>query len=1518
MTEVNRIVFHFLNPELYEKFTKELSADQFVALARHDQKMTRSLFGGQRVNSQSFWLPIVQRKIKKACDTSQEVRNFLCKAWLAAKKPLVSSLLEFFPFSIKGEATDFQWIGQLLELQKKHGCEAIVGEMIKVLVWTQTSTDDIRILVSILSWLHEDQRALERYVDKMLDLGKKDPTSFLDILANKTEEDNKVIQDLKDKKQEIEETQSRYKSKLEQSRSTSKKDHKDFEVKQSQFQAQEKEAQLNIDSLKTEIAKVENTLGEIQSARNQLEQKYRKVQKKAEYEQNKIGEEISKLHEDISHANSIIAARTSSRNNRSEIRKSVEQQLLAHEHEMKEHALARKAQAAEVVTQRRKKVPATIAEVRDELNRITDLIGRLEPLRKNEIGFVATPSTLDIIERLSRRNFEPPMEVPRQSPTTDDIVGQMNYWEYQAAWNFDKWNNAAIAEYSFWRSRQLQNENAELSAELALSGIFHAELDFHSEQDSPLLLQFFRVIGGVDSTEGQQDDYEDILRELLPKILEQWESRPLIVSFLGQLALVSPNKLSYIFDIADRKSRIFLKRTLVQSFKGFVDLDEYDPSHEITHLIASYLEQNEARLRSACIRWLVQDSVDTMAQNARQDLMTNISQFPSIGHRVSGLLADEFESQVSRPLSKAIRSGVPQKFEDLSLQCFAYSKEIITCKFWVHSVYLWPCVIHLAEQATEANIQARRLFRAALEVSTDKHFYPFNIPGIPCSVEVVITNYGNAEARDLNVLILSSQATDTANVQGGEPTFSVLKPGDKVRHKIQISLKKPTQACILEYIVNWKDSSSMDEERSQTGTLKLLSQKEVDWEKAQNPYSLKSIKDPARLKGRSNVMDTLRRSRDSMDSYYITGQRRTGKSSVAQVYYKELNEKDCHAAIYLWWGDLGTTALAPICQAICYELAGKLRERTPRADIMCPSMTDFSGNPSIVFKRFFGELHTLLPDWKVFIIIDDFDELPASFHETEAGDPFFLLLRALLDQEFVALYLVGSEKLPEILKRQGERLNLTQRCEIDYLKDSSAIDKIIVDPAMGILEFHREAIDEIRRLTAGNPYYASLICSRLFNDMARVKDYYVSKRDVERSVDSMIEEDALSTYQHFWKDGVFLPGSLGERQQHHNAKVLIALSRSQAAEGGPIAKEKLLERDDLYPLSPQDTEYALSSLLDRRVIVEDENGLYVRVPLFSRWLAGSGARAVERSFAEAGLDEVPIDIARGLQNRELIEVAQDLVYQDKEINEVLIADWLSQFGGTSNQVLAFKLLKRLREEGYFNQARMFSAFKEIHKQIVSMETSTKDFAPRIERRSTVNVIVSYLDPAVKSGQACEYAYRKVNHINAKCGISPDKLIDFLAEGNKDLPIIFADDIVGTGGTIATGFQNLSTEMANRGLNVSNYSFYLASVLATKIGQEFVEAATEGAIRIVVGHEIDERLQAFSEKADLFSDESERLEAREMVEKIGKELEPQHPLGRKDGQLLVLFQHGCPNNTLPVFYKSGRTFRGREWRSLFPR
>ncbi|NQT57112.1 MAG: hypothetical protein HQ551_12890 [Desulfobacteraceae bacterium] len=318
------------------------------------------------------------------------------------------------------------------------------------------------------------------------------------------------------------------------------------------------------------------------------------------------------------------------------------------------------------------------------------------------------------------------------------------------------------------------------------------------------------------------------------------------------------------------------------------------------------------------------------------------------------------------------------------------------------------------------------------------------------------------------------------------------------------------------------------------------------------------------------------------------------------------------------------------------------------------------------------------------------------------------------------------------------------------------------------------------------------------------------------------------------------------------------------------------------------------------------------------WISSNGASPVERSFAETGLDEVPINFTRGLSTRDIINISQDLVFQDKEINEILISDWLSQFGGITNQILAYKLLKRLREQGYHSDSLKFRAFKELHKEFIATEVTKSNFAPRTERKQYVNLVISYLDQTGKSGHACEYAYRRVNRIHSKCAVSPEKLVNHLKNAKEKTPIIFTDDIVGTGGTIVKGFKQFTKNMENEGLNVADYNIYLATITGTQGGIEFVNKETDGAIIILPWRDIDDKLQAFSKNAEIFKNDDERLAAKELVKEIGKELEPNHPIGRNDGQLLIAFQHGCPNNTLPIFYKSGRTFRGKEWRPLFPR
>ena len=82
--------------------------------------------------------------------------------------------------------------------------------------------------------------------------------------------------------------------------------------------------------------------------------------------------------------------------------------------------------------------------------------------------------------------------------------------------------------------------------------------------------------------------------------------------------------------------------------------------------------------------------------------------------------------------------------------------------------------------------------------------------------------------------------------------------------------------------------------------------------------------------------------------------------------------------------------------------------------------------------------------------------------------------------------------------------------------------------------------------------------------------------------------------------------------------------------------------------------------------------------------------------------------------------------------------------------------------------------------------------------------------------------------------------------------------------------------------------------------------------------LEENDRAFSPKAGIFQDERERNSAKALFQRIGASLEKNHPLGHENSEALVVFPSNAPNNTLPVFYKTGRRYEGKLWNPLFPR
>ena len=834
---------------------------------------------------------------------------------------------------------------------------------------------------------------------------------------------------------------------------------------------------------------------------------------------------------------------------------------------------------------------------------------------------------------------------------------------------------------------------------------------------------------------------------------------------------------------------------------------------------------------------------------------------------------------------------------------------------------MFPIVIETARAGLGVEREARRFLKADLLPSFEKNEHPIGEPGRIIEPVLQIANEGNTVAQSVSIMIMPHvDAGERVEMDVCQFDIPEVQPRSKpVTKSLSITTKAALSALELEYVINWRDASS--DERSCTGMLKLTAQRQVNWEMARtNPYTVHSISDPERLKGRKEQVDRLLRGVANGNSFYLTGQKRVGKTSVARVLNQKANSLERTLSVYIPLGDMVSKSAGPMLWSMADHLAAAADDAD--ADTLRDLVPDRAvyGEPAMGGAAFVRNLVKKLPDWRFVYVLDDFDELDESLYKGDEANSFFLHLRSLVDKGNFTLILTGSERLPEILRHQGERLNQVMGLPLDYLTVDSLKD-LIREPVKQYLEFSDSAVDRIHFLTAGNPYYATQLCNRIHERMTNKRDYYVGPTDVYSGADLLLGSQEVSAFQHFWNDGVFDLPPERERFQYMNAMILIELaSLAEPAEPGNLVNRKaLVESSGLKKLDPSEIEFRLNHLITRKVIEANGDLVKLRIPLFSMWLKGGGQAAVRTSFGERDTQVFFRPTASGVLERDILSAAEDLYYQEKHVSEIKIKVWLQQFGDPDNQILAFKLLERLKGKGYFSNASLHTHFKDIHSRIVANQhAGTGEWVPEIRRRKVVsNIFVTSFDPPGKSGSSLLYPYKNANQISTSLVGGMDAATNFVKKSKNPVVVVFVDDFIGTGGTCIEGFKMFTKAIGGTD-EFKEHAFYVATLAATGEGIDTVRLKTKQRLIVIEAKQLGSADRAFSPDANIFSNEEELQRCRRLCENIGCELEPKHPLGHEDSQSLILFPHRCPNNTLPIFYKAGRKYKGARWEPLFPR
>ncbi|MET3518856.1 phosphoribosyltransferase-like protein [Mesorhizobium abyssinicae] len=141
--------------------------------------------------------------------------------------------------------------------------------------------------------------------------------------------------------------------------------------------------------------------------------------------------------------------------------------------------------------------------------------------------------------------------------------------------------------------------------------------------------------------------------------------------------------------------------------------------------------------------------------------------------------------------------------------------------------------------------------------------------------------------------------------------------------------------------------------------------------------------------------------------------------------------------------------------------------------------------------------------------------------------------------------------------------------------------------------------------------------------------------------------------------------------------------------------------------------------------------------------------------------------------------------------------------------------------------------------------------------------------------------------------------------------VFIDDLCGSGTQAAQYSQDIIDPL--RALNPALKVHYLV-LFATQRGLDSIRSLHRYNT-IAAVYELDDSFKALEPDSRIFNAinvDFDRVKVKATCMKYGTRLWARHPLGYKDSQLLIGFNHNTPDNTLPIFWADA------PWRPIFKR
>ena len=283
-------------------------------------------------------------------------------------------------------------------------------------------------------------------------------------------------------------------------------------------------------------------------------------------------------------------------------------------------------------------------------------------------------------------------------------------------------------------------------------------------------------------------------------------------------------------------------------------------------------------------------------------------------------------------------------------------------------------------------------------------------------------------------------------------------------------------------------------------------------------------------------------------------------------------------------------------------------------------------------------------------------------------------------------------------------------------------------------------------------------------------------------------------------------------------------------------------------------------------------------------------------------------------------IALDKEIWHEQLTEATIERWTEQFTGqintaTAEQLLALAMLSQFMIFGklefdvlcraLYNEHVWYpivSEYRRTHNHTMSVDAV--DSAVRDELDHT---IVVGPGNAAESGAHLLYQFRVANDLPLKLFVSPVQLLQYGRRKLRSIRrIILLDDLCGSGGSAERFYLDLIKPLRRRGLYLKKPQVHYLTLFSTEEGLEKARQLFDASTAMV----LDASYRAFGHASRYFRHGTRTSrtglnirEAESILRHYGQHLWRSHPLGYRNGQLLLGFGHNIPNNTLPVFWST---------------